>query len=79
LLHREVLVLAIHEGPDFVGLNTAHAKIANVGIMVGSGSATHVFEELQDGMFGHSGHSAGGIYRHTLYQRRDDLSPDRSA
>lgn len=36
LFHREVLILAVHESPNFVSLNTANAQIANMSIVISS-------------------------------------------
>jgi hypothetical protein len=46
LLQGEVLVLAINEGPNFIRLYSPHAKVVNVGIVVGSTGAAHVLEEI---------------------------------
>jgi len=61
LLQCEVLVLAVYEGPNLVALETAHAEIANVGIVICGSSAAYLLQELQDGMLGDSGHLASGI------------------
>jgi hypothetical protein len=44
LLQREILILAIDEAPNFIGLHTTNAKVANVGIVVGRAYAANFLE-----------------------------------
>src|SRR5882724_8252685 len=67
LFRGDVLLLGIDEGPNFIALDSSHSEIANGSIAtVGTGTA-HVFQELQNGMFGNSSHSTCGIYRNAFH------------
>jgi len=81
-MHAAVIVVHEVQGDHTAqnsSVNPAHAEIADMGIMVSSTGATHIFKQFQDRMLRHSGHAVGSVDRASLDQCRDRSNPATSA
>lgn len=58
LCHREILVLAVNERPDFIALDAADTHVL---IRYLAAKRSEVFQELQNTVFRHCSHAAGRV------------------
>jgi hypothetical protein len=78
LLCRHILLLRVNEGPNFIALQAAYAKLADVGIMVGSTGAPKVLKKPENSVFRHASYSTCGINGGSFNKGRNDLRLLRS-
>jgi hypothetical protein len=72
---RNVLLLRVAEGPDFVALNPLAGQAAQGLVLVSLAGRAQVHEELEDSPLGNSGHADCGTDAIALDKGGDDLGP----
>ena len=59
LFRRCILLPRSHKRPNFIALKAAGAEAANVAVVILGGGTAHIAEQVQHGMLGSAGHTAG--------------------
>jgi hypothetical protein len=69
-----VLVLRVHEAPDFIALNAFRLKVTNAFVMEVQAELASVFQELRDGIDRDIADAGNRPHRAAFAEHREDLN-----